>query len=574
MKIISGESIQLRCDYLIGTKRDLDFNPKLKKISDKRKINIDNMNKPLTINHFSKIFCYTHLLMRDDFISKMKLINCTFDLYFHNSDLNFTSKYLKIFSQLKNLKDVYTQNIGVDVSRVHPLPIGIANEMWKHGDLNKLNRCIDRVKKNETKKTKNIFFNFSVSTNKSQRDPCKKEIEKKNIPWISNTKSQDEYLTNLSSYKFAICPEGNGYDTHRFWECLYLKVVPICKRNKLVDYYSNIFPVVVLENWKDLDIENLNYNNYKWDNYKKLDLNYVIKDEINEIDESDEIDESEFTSTTYNDPEQESIFDIVIPVGPNESDSIITQIEYTKKNVLGYRNIYLICFDPKTKIDDCITIDERIFPFNIKTVASFHGSSWRNGWYLQQLLKLYAGLVIPNILETYLVLDADTFFMKPTVFIKDNKCCYNYGKECHSPYFNHMKLLDNSLKRVYADKSGICHHMMFETKKIKKMFSLIEKNHVENKFYEIFLNKVDRKFYANGSGASEYELYFNYLLTYHHDEIIIRKLKWKDSKSLDKNMDYVSVHWHYKFKGLENWSEVRNNLIKEAEEKRNKLDLH
>ena len=47
-----------------------------------------------------------------------------------------------------------------------------------------------------------------------------------------------------------------------------------------------------------------------------------------------------------------------------------------------------------------------------------------------------------------------------------------------------------------------------------------------------------------------------------------------DSKSLDKNMDYVSVHWHYKFKGLENWSEVRSNLIKEAQDKRNEIDLH
>ena len=120
----------------------------------------------------------------------MKLINCTFDLYFHNSDLNFTSKYLKILSQLKNLKEVYTQNIGVDVSRVYPIPIGIANEMWKHGDLNKLNRFIDMVDKNEIKKTKNIFFNFSVSTNKSQRNPCKEEIEKKNIEWISHTKNE------------------------------------------------------------------------------------------------------------------------------------------------------------------------------------------------------------------------------------------------------------------------------------------------------------------------------------------------------------------------------------------------
>ena len=39
-------------------------------------------------------------------------------------------------------------------------------------------------------------------------------------------------------------------------------------------------------------------------------------------------------------------------------------------------------------------------------------------------------------------------------------------------------------------------------------------------------------------------------------------------------MDYVSVHWHYKFKGLKNWSEVRKNLIEEAEEKRKNLDLH
>ena len=113
---------------------------------------------------------------------------------------------ISVFLSLKNLKDVYTQNIGVDLSRVYPIPIGIANEMWKHGDLNKLNRCVDMVNKNKIKKTKNIFFNFSVSTNKSQRDPCKKEIEEKNIEWKSNAKNQDQYLMKLSSYKFAICP--------------------------------------------------------------------------------------------------------------------------------------------------------------------------------------------------------------------------------------------------------------------------------------------------------------------------------------------------------------------------------
>ena len=37
-------------------------------------------------------------------------------------------------------------------------------------------------------------------------------------------------------------------------------------------------------------------------------------------------------------------FDIVIPVGPNDKTIIEEQIKFTKKNIIGYRNIYLICY--------------------------------------------------------------------------------------------------------------------------------------------------------------------------------------------------------------------------------------
>ena len=81
-------------------------------------------------------------------------------------------------------------------------------------------------------------------------------------------------------------------------------------------------------------------------------------------------------------------FDIVIPVGPNDKSIIEEQIKYTQKNIIGYRNIYLISYDPSIDIDGCITINENIFPFNIDTIAEYHGKLDRNGWYLQQLLKL------------------------------------------------------------------------------------------------------------------------------------------------------------------------------------------
>ena len=236
------------------------------------------------------------------------------------------------------------------------------------------------------------------------------------------------------------------------------------------------------------------------------------------------------------------IFDIVINVGPNDKDMIHKQIEHTRKNIIGYRNIYLLCYDPTIRIDGTIHVNEREFPFSLETVSMIHGKSDRNGWYLQQLLKFYAGNIIPGISDTYLVLDADTFFLKPTTFVEGNKCLYNVGYEYHPPYFEHMARLDKELVKVDEDKSGICHHMMFETKYVNELMTRIEKLHNDT-FYNIFLKAVTD---IEESGASEFEIYFNYMLKNHSDKIKIRTLHWKNVNVLDTNVafDYISYHWY------------------------------
>jgi hypothetical protein len=243
-----------------------------------------------------------------------------------------------------------------------------------------------------------------------------------------------------------------------------------------------------------------------------------------------------------------SLFDIVILVGPEDKDMIKKQIEFTKKNVIGYRKIYLICYDPNIKIDGCISINETDFPFTIDTVAKFHGKLSRNGWYLQQLLKLYAGIVIPNILERYLVIDCDTFFLIPTTFIENDKCLYNSDNKNWDPYFEHMDKLVNFKYTIPA--SGICHHMMFETKYVKELIKMVEDKHKDT-FYNTFLKLVSASDYT-GSGASEYEIYFHYILKYHRDNIILRELNCAsvDTFNLPIDIDctplgynYVSYHW-------------------------------
>jgi Family of unknown function (DUF6492) len=236
------------------------------------------------------------------------------------------------------------------------------------------------------------------------------------------------------------------------------------------------------------------------------------------------------------------LFDIVIPLGPNDIHSIHTMIQHTKKNIIGYRNIYLVSYDPTIKIDGCITIDESIFPFNKQMMPIYEGKDDRRGWYLQQLIKLYAGFVIETILDHYLVIDSDTFFLKPTTFFKDHKPLYNFGDEYHIPYFEHMRKLHPSLTCM-IDVSGICHHMMFQKQIVGQLFKLVEEYHHEP-FYISFLKHVNPK---ELSGASEYEIYFNYLHQYHNNTFLIRKLNWKNGKyDHHSNYDYISHHWYMK----------------------------
>ena len=105
-----------------------------------------------------------------------------------------------------------------------------------------------------------------------------------------------------------------------------------------------------------------------------------------------------------------------------------------------------------------------------------------------------------------------------------------------------MKKMDQNLTRIDRNKSGICHHMIFEKKYIDELISKIEKNHNEL-FYNVFLKTVTAK---NKPGASEYEIYFNYMLKYNPDKILIRKLSWKNTNKLEtnSNYDYISYH-HY-----------------------------
>ena len=271
MDIITGEKIQNLCDFYVGEIQDFNFNPNIKKQKNKHLylstiINEQLSNKPI------KIFIYTHILTDkfDQLINLLNQFKNIIALVFHNSDGCFTIEHYEV---LKNISPViYSQNITCDIQpNLKLLPIGVANSQWDHGNIVALNHVIEL----DIEKCNDIYFNFNVSTNISKRKLCYDTMQSKNIQNLPNMK-YEQYLCTLKSYKYAICPEGNGPDTHRFWECLYLKVIPICLKNTITTYYSKFFPIVLLDDWDDI-FNNIDTTVIKnWDNYYLLNMECIM----------------------------------------------------------------------------------------------------------------------------------------------------------------------------------------------------------------------------------------------------------------------------------------------------------
>ena len=231
--------------------------------------------------------------------------------------------------------------------------------------------------------------------------------------------------------------------------------------------------------------------------------------------------------------------DIVIVHGPSDDEILPYTVSQIRKFVKGgepgkdFRNIYIITHDAEIDLFDeevfkgCKVIDEKTFPFRIQDVDKFIQTPKRNGWYLQQLLKLYASLVIEDMLDDYVVVDADTLFLREISFKSGGKYLFNMGTEHHVPYFEHIKRLHPSFEKM-VKLSGISHHMIFNRMIVKEMMQLVEKHHNFTPFWEVFLREVVPE-QRHGSGASEYEMYFNYMLKNHKDKIIPRKLRFENT---------------------------------------------
>lgn len=265
MIVIQGERFQDLCKTQISKTEHKQFE------SNMNSIDIDNYDFT-DYNNSELVYCNVSLinetkpkLAESRLYEKLQQLKNPFKLILHNADDSFEKEHLKYFN-IPNCKKVYSQNVNVVDSRVEFLPIGIANHFWKWGK----SQIVDEVIQEEIDKTDFVYAWFQERDN---RVDCYDNVRREGIPIVKSMEYKD-YLRKLKTYKYCISPEGNGIDCYRTWEALYMKTIPICKRSVLVEHFAKTFPIYIVDDWKDLDVKDLEkrYDTFNWDNWNLLDF--------------------------------------------------------------------------------------------------------------------------------------------------------------------------------------------------------------------------------------------------------------------------------------------------------------
>lgn len=181
----------------------------------------------------------------------------------HIANTNLTDR-VSFFDKKKvaNIKYWFSTNNNSKTLSVNSIPCGF----W---------RKINTLPEPKSEKKNRILLCCNINNNIHIRLPIfKKFSNDKNVDiielpqiiedasdWSKTTEAHKYLLDLVNEYKYVICPESNGIDTNRLWECSILNSIPLTNplyfyRN--IEYMTNAISTNLLE----IDTEVIINNNY------------------------------------------------------------------------------------------------------------------------------------------------------------------------------------------------------------------------------------------------------------------------------------------------------------------------
>lgn len=231
---ISGDAFREICDFIIDETK-IPFNPRDVKDGDTVFLHGD---------HLDYFFSTIHDKIKAHYI-----------LVTHNSDYDIPGKFVDHLDD-ETLAGWFGQNVVLDHPKMHPLPIGLANKFWKHGNPAIMDKALQRFG-NKPHRKRLLYMNFSITH--PDRWSVYNLFLKKPFCTIHELRNHIEHggldpfkhLHDLAHHAFVLSPRGNGLDAHRTWETLLMGSIPIVQTSASDSMYDDL-PVLIIDRWEEI----------------------------------------------------------------------------------------------------------------------------------------------------------------------------------------------------------------------------------------------------------------------------------------------------------------------------------
>lgn len=232
---------------------------------------------------------YAEVSKVDELLEKLKVLRKKPRLeavYLGDSDVPASDTNLNAL--LEFTEKVYCVNLPKNLGpRIFALPLGLENKSYGGGGLTSHYRR--KVVYEVSLRPLSVLIAWNDETNNRERTHARIQLRESPLVYEVNKRVPFQALGKLIRKSLLIpCPIGNGIDTHRFWEAIYLGALPVVReRDEL--FFEFRVPRFVISNWSDLsnlsrlDIEEIygkhkaELTNFKLNTTRYLDQSFNRK---------------------------------------------------------------------------------------------------------------------------------------------------------------------------------------------------------------------------------------------------------------------------------------------------------
>jgi len=229
---------------------------------------------PSKVKEGDIVFVKTDYIYHGEFIKILKLIKNKFTLISAGSSYNVSlghPSYLDILNSDKVKYWFCTNPPNIDRPKLIAMPIGFEEKEREGGDQEVIKKHWDNKLRWEDKINK-LYLSYHTLGNNPNRDKNINHLSSLDFVHVERNKLPfDKYLDEVGKYKYTICLEGSGFDTHRNYESLLVGSIPLMINSSVKKVYKDWnLPSIFVDEWTDI-CSNLDLD--KYDQLNKLSRN-------------------------------------------------------------------------------------------------------------------------------------------------------------------------------------------------------------------------------------------------------------------------------------------------------------